>query len=88
MALTIKEGMSVFVTSFDGLQIGNDVHEQESAKHAVIMIFRRRLFFDIFAGQWQSHMFQLHRELSMLELLFANATFSNMLSFIPLARIK
>lgn len=88
VALIIGAGISLFMTSSDELQMGHNIHEQESAKWTGIMLLGIYLFFDSFTGQWQSRMFQRHRDLSMLELLFANATFSSVLSFITLVHSK
>ena len=42
------------------------------------------LFFDSFTSQCQSRMFKLHRDLSMIELMFATSAFSTALSLITL----
>jgi len=88
VALVIGAGISLFMTSTDELQLGYNIHEQPGVKWTGIMLLGFYLFFDSFTGQWQSRMFQRHRDLSMLELLFANATFSTVLSFITLIHNK
>jgi len=85
VALVIGVGISLFISATDGIQIwGYDIHGEEGIKATGVMLLGIYLVFDSFTGQWQSRMFQRHRDLSLIELLFANAAFSTVLSFITL----
>jgi len=85
VALVIGVGISLFISATDGIQIfGYDIHGEEGVKWTGVMLLGWYLIFDSFTGQWQSRMFQRHRDLSLIELLFANATFSTVLSLITL----
>ena len=62
----------MFMTSSDELTFDFDVYgEQTSAKWTGVMLLLFFLFFDSFTSQWQSRMFKRHRDLSMIELMFA-----------------
>lgn len=85
VALIIGGGIALFMSSTDDLQFGYDIYMNESSgKWTGVMLLGFFLFFDSFTGQWQSRMFQRHRDLSMIELLFATSAFSTFLSFITL----
>jgi len=84
VALVIGTGIAMFMTSTDDLRFGYDIHGEESVKWTGIMLLCWFLFFDSFTGQWQSRLFQRHRDLSMIELLFAISAFSTVLSLITL----
>jgi len=85
VALIIGAGIALFMSSSDDLQFGYDIYMNEtSGKWTGIMLLGFFLFFDSFTSQWQSRMFQRHRDLSMIELLFATSAFSTFLSFITL----
>jgi len=89
VALVIGAGIAVFMTSTDNLALGYDIYgSQTSQAWTGIMMLCLFLFFDSFTGQWQSRMFQRHRDLSMIELLFATSTFSTVLSFITLVHTR
>ncbi|KAL7497918.1 hypothetical protein ACHAWT_009427 [Skeletonema menzelii] len=84
-AIFIGVGIAMFMTSTDELTFDLDVHgEQTSAKWTGVMLLLFYLFFDSFTSQWQSRMFKSHRDLSMIELMFATSAFSTALSFITL----
>ena len=78
----------MFMTSTDDLQVGfgYNIYDQKaaSATWTGIMLLGLFLFFDSFTSQWQSRMFQRHRDLSMVELMFATSAFSSLLSLITL----
>lgn len=85
MAIFIGVGIAMFMTSTDELTFDLDVHgEHSSAKWTGVMLLVFYLFFDSFTSQWQSRMFKSHRDLSMIELMFATSAFSTVLSFITL----
>ena len=85
MALFIGLGIAMFMTSTDELTFDFDVYgEQTSAKWTGIMLLFFFLFFDSFTSQWQSRLFKTHRDLSMIELMFATSAFSTVLSLITL----
>lgn len=84
-AIFIGVGIAMFMTSTDELTFDLDVHgEHTSAKWTGVMLLIFYLFFDSFTSQWQSRMFKSHRDLSMIELMFATSAFSTVLSFITL----
>jgi len=89
VALIIGAGITLFMTSSDDLQFGYDIHgDKASATWTGIMLLFFFLVFDSFTSQWQSRMFQRHRDLSMIELMFATSAFSTVLSFITLVHSK
>jgi adenosine 3'-phospho 5'-phosphosulfate transporter B2 len=89
VAFIIGIGIALFMTSTDDLNLGYDIYgEATSQAWTGIMMLCLYLFFDSFTGQWQSRMFQRHKDLSMIELLFATSTFSTVLSFITLVHTK
>jgi len=87
VALTIGVGITMFMSSTDDLKVGftNNIYDQRnSAVWTGIMLLGLFLFFDSFTSQWQSRMFQRHKDLSMVELMFATSAFSSLLSIITL----
>mmetsp|Transcript_1739 Transcript_1739/g.2973 ORF Transcript_1739/g.2973 Transcript_1739/m.2973 type:complete len:563 (-) Transcript_1739:75-1763(-) len=89
VALVIGVGLTMFMSSTDDLHFGYDIYgEEASATWTGIMLLFFFLFFDSFTSQWQSRMFQRHRDLSMIELMFATSAFSTVLSFITLVHSK
>lgn len=85
VALMIGAGICMFMTSTDDLDFGQDVYGMRvnTAWTGVMLLFLF-LFFDSFTSQFQSRMFQRHRDLSMIELMFAMSAYSTVLSFITL----
>jgi len=89
VALMIGVGIAMFMTSTDDLRFGYDIYgEQVSAAWTGVMLLFLFLFFDSFTSQFQSRMFQRHRDLSMVELMFATSAFSTVLSFVTLVHTK
>ena len=89
VAVLIGVGIAMFMTSTDDLQFGYDyLGEQVSATWTGIMLLFLYLFFDSFTSQFQSRMFQRHRDLSMVELMLATSAFSTVLSLITLIHTK
>jgi len=85
VALCIGIGITMFMSSTDNLGFGYNIYDQKaSATWTGIMLLGFFLFFDSFTSQWQSRMFQRHRDLSMIELMFATSAFSSLLSLITL----
>jgi len=87
VALCIGVGITMFMSSTDNLSVGfgyNIYDQKASATWTGIMLLGLFLFFDSFTSQWQSRMFQRHRDLSMIELMFATSAFSSLLSLITL----
>eukprot|EP00804_Cyclotella_cryptica_P012842 CCRYP_010596-RB/>CCRYP_010596-RB protein AED:0.30 eAED:0.30 QI:346/1/0.85/1/0.66/0.42/7/3303/563 len=85
VAIFVGVGIAMFMTSTDELTFDFDVYgEQSSAKWTGVMLLLFFLFFDSFTSQWQSRMFKIHRDLSMIELMFATSAFSTVLSLITL----
>lgn len=87
VALCIGIGITMFMTSTDNLQVGfgyNIYDQKASATWTGIMLLGIFLLLDSFTSQWQSRMFQRHRDLSMVELMFATSAFSTLLSLITL----
>jgi len=85
IAIFIGVGIGMFMTSTDNLTFDIDVYgEHSSAKWTGVMLLGFFLFFDSFTSQWQSRMFKRHRDLSMIELMFATSAFSTVLSLITL----
>lgn len=77
------------MASTDELSFGHDyLGEKASAKWTGVMLLFLFLFFDSFTSQFQSRMFQRHRDLSMVELMFATSAFSTVLSLITLIHTK
>ena len=77
------------MTSTDDLHFGYDAYgEKEEHTLTGIMLLCLYLVFDSFTGQWQSKMFTRHKDLSLLELLFATSAFSSVLSLITLIHTK
>lgn len=82
-------GITMFMASTDDLSFGYDyLGEKASAKWTGVMLLFLFLFFDSFTSQFQSRMFQRHRDLSMVELMFATSAFSTVLSAITLVHTK
>ncbi|KAL7574939.1 hypothetical protein ACA910_010763 [Epithemia clementina (nom. ined.)] len=89
VALLIGAGITMFMTSTDDLRFGYDIYGDEvNAAWTGIMLLFLFLFFDSFTSQFQSRMFQHHRDLSMVELMFATSAFSTILSFVTLVHTK
>lgn len=89
VALLIGAGITMFMTSTDDLHFGYDIHGDEvGAVWTGIMLLFLFLFFDSFTSQFQSRMFQRHRDLSMAEMMFATSAFSTVLSFVTLIHTK
>jgi adenosine 3'-phospho 5'-phosphosulfate transporter B2 len=88
VAIVIGVGITCFMSSTDDLQFGYDIYGEVSATWTGIMLLFFYLFFDSFTSQWQSRMFQRHRDLSMVELMFATSAFSTVLSFVTLVHTK
>ena len=89
VALLIGVGIAMFMASTDELSFGYDyLGEKASAKWTGVMLLFLFLFFDSFTSQFQSRMFQRHRDLSVVELMFATSAFSTVLSFVTLVHTK
>mmetsp|Transcript_14512 Transcript_14512/g.18953 ORF Transcript_14512/g.18953 Transcript_14512/m.18953 type:complete len:288 (-) Transcript_14512:339-1202(-) len=89
VAMLIGGGITMFMTSTDDLRFGYDAYDDESsAPWTGLMLLSLFLFFDSFTSQFQSRMFQRHRDLSMVELMFATSAFSTVLSFVTLVHTK
>jgi adenosine 3'-phospho 5'-phosphosulfate transporter B2 len=89
VALWIGIGIAMFMASTDDLKIGYDyLGEEASGKWTGVMLLFLFLFFDSFTSQFQSRMFQHHRDLSMVELMFATSAFSTVLSLVTLIHTK
>jgi len=85
VALAIGIGITLFISSTDEVKFGYNIYDQkDSAVWTGIMLLGIFLLFDSFTSQWQSRMFQRHRDLSMVELMFATSAFSSLLSLITL----
>jgi adenosine 3'-phospho 5'-phosphosulfate transporter B2 len=87
VAFIIGIGVTMFMTSSDDLKVGfgyNIYDQEDNAVWTGIMLLGVFLFFDSFTSQWQSRMFQRHKDLSMVELMFATSAFSSLLSMITL----
>lgn len=85
VSLAIGIGITMFMSSSDELSFGTDIYGKHGnqAWTGVLLLFLY-LFFDSFTGQWQSRMFQRHKDLSMVELMFATSAFSTVLSLVTL----
>mmetsp|Transcript_1929 Transcript_1929/g.4136 ORF Transcript_1929/g.4136 Transcript_1929/m.4136 type:complete len:523 (+) Transcript_1929:165-1733(+) len=86
-ATIIGVGISLFLSSTDGLNFAEDIHGEEGTHNEAwtgVMLLIFFLIFDAFTSNWQSRMFQQHRDLSMVELLFATNCFSTVLSLVTL----
>ncbi|KAI2507162.1 UAA transporter family [Fragilaria crotonensis] len=88
VALVIGVGITFFMSSSDDLKFGYDIYGEASATWTGVMLLFLYLFFDSFTSQWQSRMFQRHRDLSMVELMFATSAFSTVLAFVTLLHTK
>jgi adenosine 3'-phospho 5'-phosphosulfate transporter B2 len=88
VALLIGVGIAMFMTSTDDLHFGEDYLGNVSSQWTGVMLLFFYLFFDSFTSQFQSRMFQRHRDLSMVELMLATSAFSTVLSFITLLHTK
>ena len=89
VALIIGSGIALFMSSTDNLHFGYDAYgEKEEHTLTGIMLLCMYLLFDSFTGQWQSKMFTRHKDLSLLEMLFATSAFSTVLSLITLVHSK
>mmetsp|Transcript_24274 Transcript_24274/g.37413 ORF Transcript_24274/g.37413 Transcript_24274/m.37413 type:complete len:492 (-) Transcript_24274:1309-2784(-) len=89
VALVIGGGIALFMSSTDDLHFGYDAYgEKEEHTLTGIMLLCLYLLFDSFTGQWQSKMFTRHKDLSLLEMLFATSAFSTVLSLITLVHTK
>ena len=77
----------MFMTSTDNLDLSDDAGFDKEAWTGIMLLFLY-LFFDSFTSQFQSRMFQRHKDLSMVELMFATSAFSTVLSFITLVHTK
>jgi solute carrier family 35 (adenosine 3'-phospho 5'-phosphosulfate transporter), member B2 len=89
VALMIGVGIAMFMTSTDDLQFGYDSRgEQTNRTFTGVMLLLFFLFFDSFTSQFQSRMFQRHRDLSMVELMFATSAYSTVLSLVTLIHTK
>lgn len=89
VALWIGIGITMFMFSTDDMSFGYDyLGEKASAKWTGVLLLFFFLFFDSFTSQFQSRMFQRHRDLSIVELMFATSAFSTVLSAITLVHTK
>jgi len=86
VALLISIGITMFMSSTDDLKVTFDhnIYNQKETVSTGIMLLFFFLFFDSFTSQWQSRMFQRHRDLSIVELMFATSACSSLLSLISL----
>ena len=74
--------------SSDDLKFGYDIYGEASATWTGVMLLFLYLFFDSFTSQWQSRMFNRHRDLSMVELMFATSAYSTVLALVTLIHTK
>lgn len=89
VALLIGIGITMFMTSTDDLSFGHDYLGGEvSSTWTGVMLLCLYLLFDSFTSQFQSRMFQRHRDLSMVEMMFATSAYSTVLSFVTLLHTK
>lgn len=87
VAILIGIGITMFMGDTENLSVGfgYNIYDQKAmATLTGVMLLVLFLFFDSFTSQWQSRMFARHRDLSMIELMFATSAFSSLLSFITL----
>lgn len=87
VAVCIGVGITMFMADTDNLSVAfgyNSYDQKALATLTGVMLLFLFLFFDSFTSQWQSRMFQRHRDLSMIELMFATSAFSSLLSLITL----
>jgi len=85
VAILIGIGISLFISSTDEIKFGDNIYDKKNNDvWTGIMLLGIFLLFDSFTSQWQSRMFQRHRDLSMVELMFATSAFSCILSLITL----
>lgn len=85
----IGVGITMFMASTDDLRFGyNNFGYETNTTWTGIMLLFLFLFFDSFTSQFQSRMFQRHRDLSMVELMFATSAFSTVLSLVTLIHTK
>lgn len=88
VAVMIGIGITMFMTGTDELKLRQNIYEESGGFKTGIMLLLLFLFFDSFTSQWQSRMFQRHRDLSMIELMFATSAYSTVLSMITLIHTK
>ena len=81
----IGVGIAMFMTSTDDLVFSS---EEENHTWTGVLLLFLFLFFDSFTSQFQSRMFQRHRDLSMVELMFATSAYSTVLSLVTLVHTK
>lgn len=85
----IGVGIAMFMTSTEDLRFGDDsLGEETNTTLTGVMLLFFFLFFDSFTSQFQSRMFQRHRDLSMVELMFATSAYSTVLSLVTLVHTK
>mmetsp|Transcript_29950 Transcript_29950/g.39375 ORF Transcript_29950/g.39375 Transcript_29950/m.39375 type:complete len:487 (+) Transcript_29950:58-1518(+) len=80
-------GITLFLTSTEGLQLGYDsIGEEESYGHTIcgVMLLGFFLIFDSFTSQWQTRMFDRNKYLSPFQMMFAINAFSTIFSLITL----
>jgi adenosine 3'-phospho 5'-phosphosulfate transporter B2 len=87
VATTIGLGVYLFISSTDNLSFSiNSFGDPEGVTGtwcgvALLLFF---LFFDSFTGQWQSRMFERHRDMSSLQMMVLMNAFSSVFSFVTL----
>eukprot|EP00520_Triparma_pacifica_P003876 CAMPEP_0118644632 /NCGR_PEP_ID=MMETSP0785-20121206/7052_1 /TAXON_ID=91992 /ORGANISM="Bolidomonas pacifica, Strain CCMP 1866" /LENGTH=495 /DNA_ID=CAMNT_0006536423 /DNA_START=190 /DNA_END=1674 /DNA_ORIENTATION=- len=83
VSLVVGMGLTFFLSSSEDINFDNNNLGGQATKAGVVLLLLF-LVFDSFTGQWQSRMFQRHKELTVVEMLFANNLFSTVLSLITL----
>jgi len=87
VACLIALGISLFISSSEGLQLGYDfTGQQESTSQILtgVMLLFFFLVFDSFTSQWQTRMFDRNKHLSPFQMMFAINAFSAIFSLITL----
>jgi adenosine 3'-phospho 5'-phosphosulfate transporter B2 len=80
-------GLFLFLSSSEKINMGQNVFgDPESVTGAWCGVFLLVLFlfFDAFTSQWQTRMFQLHKEMSPLQMMLITNAFSTVFAFITL----
>lgn len=87
VAAVIGLGISVFLMSTEGLDLGRDATgeaESASGTYTGVLLLGLFLVFDSFTSQWQTRMFDRNKYLSPFQMMFAINFFSTIFSLITL----
>ena len=86
-AIVVGFGLYLFMDSSEHIDFKENVFgDLENANGAIcgVVLLLLYVFFDLFTGQWQTRMFQIHKNMDALQMMLIMNAFSAVFSFITL----